>query len=75
MIIFEPNNALDVGSAQRIDELALRPAASPEEMMRTRDLKPYALQILVEADVILETDGGTRYLLQDKLAAIDMHRL
>jgi hypothetical protein len=72
--IFERNNALDVRSAKTIDELGLRPPTFLEGMMRMRDFKPYALQILMKADVILQTDGGRLYLLQDKLAAIDIDR-
>lgn len=72
--IFERNNALDVRSARTIDELGLRPPTFLEGMMRMRDFKPYALQILMKADVILQTDGGRLYLLQDKLAAIDTDR-
>ena len=43
-------------------------------MMRIRDFKPYALQILMKADVIHQTDGGRLYLSQDKLAAINIDR-
>jgi len=43
-------------------------------MMRLRDFKPYALQILMKYDVIRQTDGGRLYLSQDKLAAINIDR-
>jgi len=72
--IFERNNALDVRSARTIDELGLRPPTFLEGMLRMRDFKPYALQMLMKADVILQTDGGRLYLLQDKLAAINIDR-
>jgi hypothetical protein len=72
--IFERNSALDVRSAKTIDELGLRPPAFLEGMLRMRDFKPYALQILMKADVILQTDGGRLYLSQDKLAATDIER-
>jgi hypothetical protein len=42
--------------------------------MHIRDLKPYAPQMLMQADVIRQTDGGRLYLLQDKLAAINIDR-
>jgi hypothetical protein len=70
--IFERNNALDVRSARTIDELGLRPPSFLEDMLRMRDFKPYALQILMKAEVICQTDGGRLYLSQDKLAAIDV---
>jgi len=72
--IFERNSALDVRSAKTIEELGLRPPTFLEGMMRMRDFKPYALQILMKADVVRHTDGGRLYLLQDKLAAVDVDR-
>ena len=72
--IFERNNALDVRSAKTIDELGLRPPTFLEGMMRMRDFKPYALQILMKAEVVHQTDGGRLYLIQDKLATINIDR-
>jgi hypothetical protein len=69
--IFERNNALDVGSAKTIDELGLTPPTFVDRMMRMRDFKPYALQILVKDKVICQTYSGRFYLSQDKLAAIN----
>ena len=70
--IFERNNALDARSAKTIDELGLRPPTLLQGMMRIRDFKPYALDILMKADVVRQTDGGRLYLSQDKLAAINL---
>lgn len=72
--IFERNNALDVRSAKTTDELGLRPPTFLEGMMRMRDFKPYALQILMHHEVIRQTDGGRLYLAQDKLAAVNIDR-
>lgn len=72
--IFERNNALDVRSAKTIDELGLRPPTFLEGMMRMRDFKPYALQILMNHEVVRQTDGGRLYLSQDKLAAVNIDR-
>jgi hypothetical protein len=72
--IFERKNALDVRSAKTIDELGLRPPTLLQGMMRIRDFKPYALQILMKADVIRQTDSGRLYLSQDRLAAINIDR-
>jgi hypothetical protein len=70
--IFERNNALDARSAKTIDELGLRPPTFLEGMLRIRDFKPYALQILMKAEVVCQTDGERLYLSQDKLAAINI---
>jgi hypothetical protein len=74
VVIFEHNNAIDARSAKTIDELGLRPPTFLQGMMRIRDFKPYALQILMNADVIHQTEGGRLYLSQDKLAAINIDR-
>lgn len=70
--ILERNNALDARSAKTIDELRLRPRTFLQGIGRIRDFKPYALQILMDAEVVCQTDGGRLYLLQDKLAAINI---
>ena len=72
--IFERNNALDVRSARTIDELKLRPRTFLQGMGRMRDFKPYALKILMDAEVVCETDGGRLYLVQDKLTAANIDR-
>jgi hypothetical protein len=72
--IFERHNALDVRSAKTIDELGLRPPTFLEGLLRMRDFKPYALQILMNAEVVRQTDGGRLYLAQDKLPASDPNR-
>jgi hypothetical protein len=72
--IFEHNNALDVRSAKTIDELGLRPPTFLEGMLRMRDFKPYALQILMHTEVVRQTDGGRLYLAEGKLATdVDRH--
>jgi hypothetical protein len=72
--ILERNNALDARSAKTIDELRLRPRTFLEGIGRIRDFKPYALQLLMDAEVVCQTDGGRLYLLQDKLADINIDR-
>jgi hypothetical protein len=72
--IFEHNNALDVRSAKTIDELGLKPPTFLEGMLRMRDFKPYALQVLMSTEVVRQTDGGRLYLAQDRLAATDVDR-
>ena len=72
--IFERNNALDVRSARTADELGLRPPTFLDGMLRMRDFKPYALQILMQTEVIRQTDGGRLYLAQNRLPATDADR-
>jgi hypothetical protein len=72
--IFERNNALDAVSAKTIDELKLKPRTFLQGMGRLRDFKPYALRILMDADVVCQTDGGRLYLVRDKLSAVNIDR-
>lgn len=72
MAIFERNSALDARSAKTIDELGLRPSTFLQGMLRMRDFKPYALQILMNTEVVRHPSGGRLYLAQDKLAAINI---
>jgi hypothetical protein len=72
--IFQRHNAIDVRSARTIDELKLRPRSFLEGIGRIRDFKPYALKVLMDAEVVCQTDGGRLYLLQDKLADINIDR-
>ena len=72
--IFERNNALDVRSARTIDELGLRPRTFLQGIGRIRDFKPYALQMLMDNEVVCQTDGGRLYLLQDRLPATNSDR-
>ena len=72
--IFEHDSVLDARSARTVDELGLRPPTFLEGMLRMRDFKPYALQILMKAEVVCQTDGGRLYLSQDKLAAVNIDR-
>ena len=74
MAVFERNNALDVRSAKTADELGLRPPTFLDGMLRMRDFKPYALQILMQTEVVRQTDGGRLYLAQDRLPANDADR-
>ncbi len=69
--IFERNSALDVRSAKTIDELGLKTPTFLDGMLRMRDFKPYALQILMQTEVVRQTDGGRLYLAQDRLPAAD----
>ena len=72
--IFERNSALNAMSARTIDELKLRPRSLLQGIGRIRDFKPYALKILMDAEIVCQTDGGRLYLVQDKLSTINIDR-
>ena len=72
--IFQSNNAFDARSAKTVDELRLRPPTFLEGMLRMRDFKPYALQALMEAEVVKQTEDGRLYLSQNKLTTTSLYR-
>ena len=65
--IFREHNAIDIKNAKMIDELGLRPRGMMEGMFRGRDYKPYALSILMRAEIIQRTEDGRLYLSEEKL--------
>ena len=70
--IFREHNAIDAKGAKTIDELSLRPRSSMEVMFRGRDYKPYALNFLIKAKIIQQTEDGRLYLLEEKLSASNL---
>lgn len=65
--IFREHNATDSKNARTIDELGLRPPGMMERMFRGRDYKPYALNALMKAEIIQQTEDGRLYLSEEKL--------
>jgi len=66
--IFRRHNATDSKNARTIDELGLRPPGMLERMMRQRDYKPQALDMLLQAGIIKATEDGRLYLSEEKLS-------
>jgi hypothetical protein len=71
---FERNDALHAGSARTIEELGLGPRSFLQGLGRVRDFKPYALQALMKAEVVRQTEDGRYYLSRDRLAATNLVR-
>lgn len=65
--ILKQHNALTTHDAKTIDELGLNPKPFMERAFKLRDYKPYALQILRNADIIQMTDEGRLYLDEGQL--------
>ena len=72
--IFRKHNATDVKNAKTGDELGLGPLSIRERMFRLRDYKPYALTVLMRAEIVQQTEGGKLYLLEDKLSASNISK-
>jgi hypothetical protein len=65
--IFCRHNAVEVRTAKTIDELGLRPPDFFQKLIKPRDYKPYALQILKKTGIVTLTDDGKLYMLENKL--------
>ena len=67
--IFRENNATGKKQAKTAEELDLQPKRLVERMMKPRDYKPRALQLLMSQEIILMTEDGKLYLAEEKLDA------
>lgn len=67
--ILREHNAIDIKNAKTVDELGLRPQGMMEGMFRGRDYKPYALSILMKAEIVQTTEDEKLYLSEDRLIA------
>ena len=61
------HNALGVKNAKTFNELGLNPPNLIERIIRPRDYKPHALQILQQEGIIQVTDEGKLYLVETKM--------
>jgi hypothetical protein len=65
--IFYQHNALGIQGAKTPHELGLERPDILQRMMRRRDYKQNALQILIKRGIILEIEGRRLYLVEEKL--------
>jgi len=66
--IFRQKNAVGAKNAKTIEELGLKPRSVIENMLRRRDYKPRALQLLISADIVQMTEDGKFYLDEESLS-------
>ena len=65
--IFRQQNALRINDAKTVEEFGLEKPDFVQRVMRGRDFKQYALQILIKRGVICVTEDGRLYMVEDKL--------
>lgn len=65
--IFYQNHALGMKAAKTRHELGLERPDLLQRMMKPRDYKQYALQILIKRNIILEDEGGRLYMVEERL--------
>ena len=65
--IFYQHHALGIKDAKTRRELRLERPDFVQRMMRPRDYKQYALQILIKRGIILEDEEGRLYMVEERL--------
>jgi hypothetical protein len=65
--IFRKNSAVGIKNAKSVDELGLRPPGLIDRMMKLRDYKPRAMQLLMQINVVQMTEEGKVYLSEQDL--------
>jgi hypothetical protein len=65
--IFRRSHSLCSESPKTVDELGLAPQSLMNRLFKLRDYKPYALQFLVKAGIVRQTEGGKLCLAEEKL--------
>jgi hypothetical protein len=66
--IFRKGNAVGIKNAKAVEELGLQPKSIVDRMMRLRDYKPRALQLLIQLNIVQMTEDGKVYLSEEMLA-------
>ena len=65
--IFYRHQATDTKEAKTLPELGLERPDFLQRMMRPRDYKQYALQILIKREIVLQNEEGKLYLVEERL--------
>ena len=65
--IFYQHNAVGMKGAKTLHELGLERPDFPQRMMRPRDYKQDALQILIRRGIIFQNEDGRLYLVEENL--------
>lgn len=69
---FRAQNATNLKNARTLEELGLQPRGFIDGMFRGRDYKPFALDLLRRAEIILTTEDGKLYLSEDRLSRTEL---
>ena len=64
---FRVHNAWRAENAKTQGELGLNPLTFAQRITKTRDYKPMALRMLVKEGVIILTDDGRMYIVEEKM--------
>jgi len=67
--IFRRLEATSAERAKTVEELGLKPRSLTQNLLRGRDYKQYALQIMLRAQIIQMAEGERLYLSEENLGA------
>ena len=73
--IFKRFDAFTVESAKTPSDLGLAQRGWIQNLGRTRDYKPRALQMLMDYDIVRRTEDDRVYLLKEKLALYKLDKV
>ena len=66
--IFREKDAVGEKKAKAMEELGLKQRSMIENVLKRRDYKPRALQLLISANVVQMTEDGRLYLDEESLS-------
>lgn len=72
IILFLKHGAVSPQSAKSAKELGIGAMNFAQRMVRPRDYRPKALEVLMQTDIVLATDEGKLYLSKEQLAKTPM---
>ena len=66
--LFRKQSALDPVSAKPLEEIGIKQRSIMGNVFRGRDYKPYALNVMIKAQIVIMTDDERFYLVEETLA-------
>lgn len=73
--LFREHKALDETRAKTPSEMGIRPQTVVERLYKTRDYKPYALQLLMQAQIVESVEEEKLYLSESKLSNSNIKKI
>jgi hypothetical protein len=70
--MFRAHNASDPASAKPLEEIGFKSRGMMENVFRGRDYKPYALNLMVKAQIVIMTEDERYYLSEETLATANL---
>ncbi len=71
---FRHHHCLSREHAKTVEELGLRSPRFAERIMKPRDYRPYAIQVLTRQGVLCQTEDGKFYLSEEKLNEVSRQK-